>query len=173
MFSQSRKSTKLMQFMVRYLQIQRLHAKTFQQLYENNLKPHQPTKAILSVRVQNIKQTVVSDGRQNINKLFLICLHIQCFFCYKFSGKFSNHPKCRLSSQRSSAIRGIWDTDDWYKKLGGNHNILVVVVVVENIGPKIWPKPNIKQDHRRLRYHRRHLDYQSPYFQLKFPLFYH
>ena len=130
MFSQSRKSTKLMQFMVRYLQIQRLHAKTFQQLYENNLKPHQPTKAILSVRVQNIKQTVVSDGRQNINKLFLICLHIQCFFCYKFSGKFSNHPKCRLSSERSSAIRRIWDTDNWYKKLGGNHNILVVVVVV-------------------------------------------
>ena len=25
-----------------------------------------------------------------------------------------------------------------------------------------------KQDHRRWRYHRRHLDYQSPYFQLKF-----
>ena len=35
MFSQSRKSTKLMQFMVRYLQIQRLHAKTFQQFPES------------------------------------------------------------------------------------------------------------------------------------------
>ena len=53
------KSTKLMQCLLRYLQIQKLHAKTFQQLYEDNLKPHQPTKAILSVRVQNIKQTVV------------------------------------------------------------------------------------------------------------------
>ena len=60
MFNQSKKSTKLMQCMViRYLQIQKLHAITFQQLYEDNLKPHQPTKAILSVRVQNQKQTVV------------------------------------------------------------------------------------------------------------------
>ena len=44
---------------IRYLQIQKLHAITFQQLYEDNLKAHQPTKAILSVRVQNQKQTVV------------------------------------------------------------------------------------------------------------------
>ena len=44
---------------IRYLQIQKLHAITFQQLYEDNLKPHQPTKAILSVRVQNQMQTVV------------------------------------------------------------------------------------------------------------------
>ena len=66
---------------IRYLQIQKLHAITFQQLYEDNLKPHQPTKAILSVRVQNQKQTVVWDSRQNnINNSFLVCLHIQCFF---------------------------------------------------------------------------------------------
>ena len=35
-----------------------------------------------------------------------------------------------------------------------------------------WPAldPKSKQDHRRWRYHRRLLDFNSSYFQLKFPL---
>ena len=35
-----------------------------------------------------------------------------------------------------------------------------------------WVNICPKQDYRRWRYHRRLLDYQSPYFQLKFPLDY-
>ena len=32
-----------------------------------------------------------------------------------------------------------------------------------------WYKSNKQQDHQRWKYHRRLLDYQSPFFQLKFP----
>ena len=51
---------------------------------------------------------------------------------------------------------------------------LVIVTDQSELFPQIWVNPVsdifsekwLKQDHRRWRYHRRLLDYQSPYFQL-------